>query len=154
MISVLLTLSVASTGCHKRIPITVPIERTPLDVPDPAPLDLDEVKWHVITKDTATSLINKLPERGVSPVFFGLDEQGLENLAVNMSKIRAYITQQQGIIQAYREYYHIPTSKPITDIKPVSPAAKPKPTPTVSNPTAKPTVQKPSGLKKLLGWGK
>jgi len=38
-------------------------------------------------------------------VFFAITDQGYENLGLNLSDLRAFIMQQQSIINAYEVYY-------------------------------------------------
>lgn len=91
--------------------ITVEQKRTPLNLPDPPPLDPSEVKWVVITPDNAEEVFNKLQKQRTDLVLFGLTDDGYERLSINMAKIRNYIDNQRAIIIKYREYYESETSE-------------------------------------------
>jgi hypothetical protein len=46
-----------------------------------------------------------MKEQGKDPVLFGLSDDDYETLAKNFAQIRAYMIQQQLIIEKYRDYY-------------------------------------------------
>ena len=52
-----------------------------------------------------------MKEQGKDPVLFGLSDDDYETLSKNFAQIRAYMLQQQLIIEKYRDYYE-PTDKP------------------------------------------
>ena len=85
-----------------------PVERAPLDLPPLAPLQLDGMNWYVVTESNFADIMAKLKASGMQPVIFSLDEKGYENLSVNMTKIRGYITQQKTVIVALKDYYNVP----------------------------------------------
>ena len=85
-----------------------PVERAPLDLPPLAPLQLDGMNWYVVTESNFADIMAKLKSSGMQPVIFSLDEKGYENLSVNMTKIRGYITQQKTVIVALKDYYNVP----------------------------------------------
>jgi len=85
-----------------------PVERAPLDLPPLAPLQLDGMNWYVVTENNFADIMAKLKSSGMQPVIFSLDEKGYENLSVNMTKIRGYITQQKAVIVALKDYYNVP----------------------------------------------
>ena len=88
--------------------ITTAKPRTPLNLPDPQPIDPLEVKWIVITPENAEKVFKDLQDKGVDMVLFGLTDDGYERLSINMAKIRNYIDNQRAIIIKYREYYETP----------------------------------------------
>ncbi len=81
------------------------VERTPLKLADPAPLQAREIKWVIITPENAEEIFKKLKEQNVDLVLFGLTDDGYEQLALSMAEIRNYIASQKAIIVKYREYY-------------------------------------------------
>jgi len=101
-----LTLSLSS--CRKVIVQTVPVERTPLNLPTIAPLQLEGMTWYIITKENFETILNDAQANGAQPVFFALDDKGYESLSVNMTKIRSYIEQQKTVVAAMKTYYHTP----------------------------------------------
>jgi hypothetical protein len=107
----LLTLTFWISGCltPKKIQVQVkPLERTPLQLPAIAPLQLDGMHWYVVTESNFAETMNKLRADGSRPVIFALDEAGYENLGVNMAKIRSYMAQQKVVIAALKDYYNVP----------------------------------------------
>lgn len=84
---------------------TKAVERTPLNLPDPAPLKARELEWVVITPETADAVFKKLKEKNVDIVLFAITDDGYEALSVTMAEIRNHIAQQRNIIIKYREYY-------------------------------------------------
>lgn len=84
---------------------TKAVERTKLNLPDPAPLQAREIQWVIITKDNAQEVFKRLEEKGVDIVLFGLTDEGYEQLAITMAELRNYIAQQKTIIIKYKDYY-------------------------------------------------
>lgn len=102
--ALVLTLS----GCSTIKPLEVfsrPIEKTPLNLNDPEKIELDDVKWRVITEQNAKEIFKKLKEKNIDPVLIGLTDNDYEKLSLNMNKIRNYIIQYQYILKEYRKYY-------------------------------------------------
>jgi hypothetical protein len=85
--------------------VTKAQERLPLNLPDPAPLDLAGSTWVIITPENAEEVWKKLQEQKSDLVLFGLTDDGYEQLAIDFAKIRNYIQQQREITNKYREYY-------------------------------------------------
>ena len=114
--SSLLCLALLSSGCSILNPfapepvkpvevITKAQERVPLNIPDPAPLELVGSKWIVITPENATDVWAGLDKEKSDLVIFGLSDDGYEQLAIDIARIRNYIQQQREITQKYRDYY-------------------------------------------------
>ena len=100
----LLTLS----GCSTIKPLEVfsrPIEKTPLNLSDPKEIELDKVKFRLITEQNAEKVFKDLKEKNIDPVLIGLTDNDYEKLSLNMNKIRNYIIQYQYILNEYRKYY-------------------------------------------------
>jgi hypothetical protein len=83
----------------------VPLEKTPLALPDPAPLKTRPIQWTVITPDNADAVWNRLAEDDEDVVVFALTADGYQQLAVTIAELRNLIATQRVIIQKYREYY-------------------------------------------------
>ena len=62
--------------------------RQPLNLPDPTPLTLEDIRWIIITSDNADEVFKKLEAAGVDPVIFGLTDKDYELLAKNFAQIR------------------------------------------------------------------
>ena len=100
----------ALTGCatNEVQPVvisTVPAQKTALALKDPDPIKTRKVHWFVITPENAESVFAELQKKKYSLVLFGLTDDGYENLSLNIAEIRAYMTEQKAIVEAYREYY-------------------------------------------------
>ena len=82
------------------------VERTPLNLEQPAPLRLKNADWVIVTEANIDELIN---ERKKNPddfiAFYALDETGYKVLAVTMQQLLAMIREQRLIIAKYKEYY-------------------------------------------------
>lgn len=101
-------LVLALSGCSTIEPLEVfsrPIEKTPLNLNDPEKIELDDVKWRVITEQNAKEIFKKLKDKNIDPVLIGLTDNDYEKLSLNMNKIRNYIIQYQYILKEYRKYY-------------------------------------------------
>lgn len=105
----LATLLISSlTGCasNQQIEIsTSPVDKPDLILPNADTLNARPIKWVLVTEENSRQSFQDLDKRNKAPVFFSLDEDGYENLALNLSDIRALIQQQLTIIDAYRNYY-------------------------------------------------
>lgn len=84
---------------------TKAIERTPLAIPDPAPLSPRAVKWIVITPENADTVWADLEKNNSNLVLFAITDRGYEELSVTMAEIRNFINTQRQIIIKYKEYY-------------------------------------------------
>ena len=84
---------------------TVPLEKTPLALPDPAPLKSKPIRWVVITPANAESVWERLAQDDDDVVVFALTSDGYQQLAVTIAELRNLIATQRVIIQKYREYY-------------------------------------------------
>ena len=109
VLSAVLSLGVL-TGCatNEVQPVvisTVPAQKTALALEDPDPIKTRKVHWFVITPENAESVFAELQKKKYSLVLFGLTDDGYENLSLNIAEIRAYMTEQKAIVEAYREYY-------------------------------------------------
>jgi len=111
----ILLLAINLAGCAswglfgKRVePITVstvPLEKTPLALPDPAPLKSKPIRWVVITPDNVDAVWERLSQDDDDVVVFALTADGYQQLAVTIAELRNLIATQRVIIQKYREYY-------------------------------------------------
>ena len=90
---------------------TKAVERTKLNLADPAPLQARELKWVLITRENAEKVFAELEKNGVDVVLFGLTDEGYEQLAMTMAELRNHIATQRSIIIKYKEYYE-PTKTP------------------------------------------
>ena len=101
------------TGCSmfsKREPEIVIktklVERTPLNLEQPAPLRLKNADWIIVTEANIDELINERKENPDDFIaFYSLDDTGYKTLAVTMQQLLAMIREQRLIIAKYKEYY-------------------------------------------------
>ena len=84
---------------------TVAVEKTRLNLKDPAPLEARDVQWIVITPENAEAVFQKLRDENMDVVLIGLTDTGYEQLSLTMAEIKNYIAQQKAIIVKYKEYY-------------------------------------------------
>lgn len=92
---------------------TKAIDKTPLNTPDPTPLELSKPAWVIITRDNAQEVFDMLEKNGSDPVIFGLTDKGYERLSIDFAEIRNFISTQRNIIIQYKQYYE-PTPADVT----------------------------------------
>lgn len=85
--------------------LTQEVQRTPLRLPNPEPVRTDTPNWVVITPENAEEVFTKMEEDGYDKVLFGLTDEGYEDLAIMMARIRNYIEAQRRTLDKYKEYY-------------------------------------------------
>ncbi|MDB9980528.1 hypothetical protein OAD61_00300 [bacterium] len=71
-------------------------------VPKPDPLSLRDVEFIVITPENIDEVFANLKN---DQVLFAVTTKGYEDLALNLSDVRAYINQQKGIIILYQNVW-------------------------------------------------
>lgn len=97
------------TGCSlfRPDPIVVPeptIEERVVTIKEhPAPLNLLEVQFRVITEKNLEEFLKDNKEYYGQTVFIALTVPGYENLSLNLEEIKRYIKQQKAIILYYEE---------------------------------------------------
>lgn len=84
---------------------TKPVNKPELVLPKADEISAREIEWILITPETSEEVFAKQNKNGRPLVLFGLTDNGYENLSLNTSEIRMYISQQQAIIEAYKRYY-------------------------------------------------
>lgn len=91
--------------------VSKPLEKTPLDIEQPQPIKTKPIQWVIVTKDNASSQLDKLEASGLDPVVFGLTDEGYKQLSLTIAELRNIISTQRNIIIRYKEYYEPPASK-------------------------------------------
>jgi hypothetical protein len=71
----------------------------------PDPLRLQPIDWVVITPDNAEEVFQRLENKEIDLVLFGLTDDGYKQLAITISELRNMINLQRNIIIKYKEYY-------------------------------------------------
>mgnify|MGYP003154608985 CR=1 FL=1 len=85
---------------------TIEKKREPLALDMPAPLELQDVDWIIITKDNADEVFEKIKnDKNGDYALFALTDNGYEKLALNFADIRNKIAEQRQIILSYKDYY-------------------------------------------------
>ena len=110
---------------HKPLPIPCPVVRVPITIQSPAPLELNDVKWHVLTEKNYQTEIENLKSQGHDPVFYALDSENLKNLNVDLALIHGYIKKQREMIDFSNEYYKTTLQSDTPSVKDEK-ATKPK----------------------------
>ena len=105
-IALILFLTGCSIGGEKRIKLfAVEEPRQKLNLPDPMPLTLEDIRWIIITSENAEEVFKKLEEQGIDPVLFGLTDKDYELLAKNFAQIRQKLQETNSLLQEYKKYY-------------------------------------------------
>ena len=99
-------LSGCSIGGEKKVKIfSVEEPRAKLNLPDPMPLTLEDIRWIIITSENADEVFAKLEAEGIDPVLFGLTDKEYEMLAKNFAQIRQKLQETNNLLDEYKKYY-------------------------------------------------
>ena len=102
-------LAVFLTSCGSSVQeiqvTTVEVSKTPLNLPNPDPLKLQNVEWIIITKDNANEIFERIKSAGGEYALFAVEDTGYEKLQINFTDIRNKLAEQRQLLLAYREYY-------------------------------------------------
>ena len=81
------------------------VPREKLNLNTPTPLELENLKWIIITSNNAEEVFKKLEEQGIDPVLWGLTDKDFELLAKNFARIRNQLKITNDLLSQYKEYY-------------------------------------------------
>ena len=81
------------------------VEREKLNLEKPSALQLEQLRWIIITSENAEEVFKKLEEEGIDPVIFGLTDKDFELLAKNFARIRNQLKITNDLLDKYKEYY-------------------------------------------------
>ena len=113
--ALLVLIIVALTGCsvgEKKIKIfSVEEPRAKLNYQMPTALELEKIRWIVITSENAQEVFAKLEKEGIDPVLFGLTDKDYELLAKNFAQIRAKLQETNVLLEEYKKYYEAEDKK-------------------------------------------
>jgi hypothetical protein len=84
---------------------TTEVEKLPLSVPNPSPLELADVEWIIVTEDNIEEVWQLLRDKNEGVALFALRHGDYERLALNIKDIRAQMGEYMIILTKYREYY-------------------------------------------------
>lgn len=103
-------LFLAACGSSTKVEPVKPVEVRTIEIQKPAPvvptvdqLRLRKVEWVIITPENAEQKFKEI--KTGEAVFFALTIDGYENIALNLSDVRALIDQQKKIIAIYESQY-------------------------------------------------
>ena len=105
---VLLILTTFLTNCSgvKQLEIfKQEVPREKLNLNTQTPLELENLKWIIITSNNAEEVFKKLEEQGIDPVLWGLTDKDFELLAKNFARIRNQLKITNDLLDKYKEYY-------------------------------------------------
>ena len=105
---VLLILTTFLTNCSgvKQLEIfKQEVPREKLNLNSPTPLELENLRWIIITSNNAEEVFKKLEEQGIDPVLWGLTDKDFELLAKNFARIRNQLKITNDLLDKYKEYY-------------------------------------------------
>ena len=105
-VAIMILLTGCSIGGEKKIKIfSVEEPRQKLDYPMPTALQLEELKWIIITSENAQEVFKKLEESGIDPVLFGITDKDYQVLARNFAQIRQKLQETNNLLEEYKKYY-------------------------------------------------
>ena len=105
-LAIIILLTGCSIGGEKKIKIfSIEKPREKLDYPMPTALQLEELKWIIITSENAQEVFAKLEAAGIDPVLFGLTDQDFEMIAKNFAQIRQKLQETNNLLEEYKKYY-------------------------------------------------
>jgi len=104
----LLTASVLGlSACSSDTPIDVtytPAQMVIEQPPDPAPLELNRINFHVVTRDNFQKFVKDQTkvQGSKNPVFVVINMNGYKSMSLDLAELKRYIEQQQKIIVYYK----------------------------------------------------
>ena len=112
LVLIICALTGCSIGGEKKIKIfSVEEPRQPLNLPKPDALDLEKVRWIIITSQNADEVFAKLEAEGIDPVLFGLTDKDFEMIAKNFAQIRQKLQETNNLLEEYKKYYEDTANK-------------------------------------------
>ena len=102
---ILITFLTSCSGVKKLEIFKEEVPRAKLNLEKPTPLELENLKWIIITSENADEVFKKLEEQGIDPVLWGLTDKDFELLAKNFARIRNQLMVTNDLLDKYKEYY-------------------------------------------------
>ena len=84
---------------------TTAVEKLPLSLSNPQPLELQEVDWIIVTEENIEEVWQLLRDKNEGIALFALRHGDYEKLAMNIAEIRKLIGEYVIILKQYKEYY-------------------------------------------------
>ena len=105
-IAIIVFLTGCSIGGEKKIKIfSIEKPREKLNYPMPTAIQMEEIKWIIITSENAQQVFAKLEEAGIDPVLFGITDKDFQVLARNFAQIRQKLQETNNLLEEYKKYY-------------------------------------------------
>jgi hypothetical protein len=111
---VFLILSTLLTNCSSVKKLSIfkqEVPRAELNLDKPTALQLEQIKWIIITSENADEVFEKMKEQGIDPVLFGLNDKDFQLIAKNFAQIRNQLKITNDLLDKYKEYYETPVKK-------------------------------------------
>ena len=108
---ILTTLLTSCAGVKKLEIFKEEVPRAQLNLEKPTPLELENLRWIIITSENADEVFKKLEEQGIDPVLWGLTDKDFELLAKNFARIRNQLKITNDLLDKYKEYYETDVNK-------------------------------------------
>ena len=102
---ILITFLTSCSGVKELQIFKKEVEREKLNLNKPTPLELENLRWIIITSNNAEEVFKKLEEQGIDPVLWGLTDKDFELLAKNFAQIRNQLKITNDLLDKYKEYY-------------------------------------------------
>ena len=102
---ILITFLTSCSGVKKLTIFKEEVKRQELNLEKPTPLQLENLRWIIITSENADEVFKKLEEQGIDPVLWGLTDKDFELLAKNFARIRNQLKITNDLLDKYKEYY-------------------------------------------------
>ena len=116
LVSLILITSLTSCSGVKELTIfKKQVEREKLNLNKPTPLQLEQLRWIIITSENAEEVFKKLEEQGIDPVLFGLTDKDFQLIAKNFAQIRNQLKITNDLLDKYKEYYEPEINKDVKD---------------------------------------
>jgi|TARA_B110000037_G_scaffold219078_1_gene283445 hypothetical protein len=107
-----IVISIILTGCsdllkREELILTkeVFVEKIPLELSMPEPVQWNDFKFIVVTPDNYEKVITRLKSEGKSVALFAVDHPDYESLSKTIIDMKRYIGDQKLIIIEYKNYY-------------------------------------------------
>ena len=116
LVSLILITSLTSCSGVKELTIfKKKIEREKLNLNKPTPLQLEQLRWIIITSENAEEVFKRLEEEGIDPVLFGLTDKDFQLIAKNFAQIRNQLKITNDLLDKYKEYYEPEKKEDVKD---------------------------------------
>ena len=106
LVSLILLIFLTSCAGVKQLEIfKQEVPRAELNLNTPKALELENLRWIIITSKNADEVFKKLEEQGIDPALWGLTDKDFELLAKNFARIRNQLKITNDLLSKYKEYY-------------------------------------------------